>query len=70
MIAQAEVVSGDGYHVPNCSEIVYFRVRSADDFFQTQTSFGLHMVMVYGDYKQPLIDLAKSMGVEPVVVSY
>ena len=70
MIAQAEVVSGDGYRVPNCAEVVYFRVRNVDAFFQAQTSFGLHMVMLYGDYKQQLIDLAKSMNVEPVVVDY
>lgn len=70
MIAQAEVISGDGYHVPNCSEVVYFRIRNVDEFFKAQTSFGLHMVMVYGDYKQQLIDLAKSMNVEPVVIDY
>lgn len=70
MIAQGEVISGDGYDVPNCAQIVYFRVRNADEMFQTQSSFGLHMVMVYGDYKKQLVDLARSMNVEPVVVEY
>ena len=70
MIAQGEVISGDGVNVPNCAQIVYFRVRSANDFFQMQSSFGLHMVMVFGDYKQQLIDLAKSLNVEPVVMEY
>ena len=45
-------------------------VRNADEMFQTQSSFGLHMVMVYGDYKKQLVDLARSMNVEPVVVEY
>ena len=70
MIAQAEVISGDGYRVPNCAEVVYFRVRDVDEFFDAQTNVGLHMVMVYGDYKQQLIDLARLMGVEPIVISY
>jgi hypothetical protein len=69
MIAQAEVISGDGYRVPNCAEVVYFRVRDVDEFFDAQTNVGLHMVMVYGDYKQQLIDLSKLMGVEPLVIS-
>ena len=69
MIAQAEVISGDGYRVPNCAEVVYFRVRDVDEFFDAQTNVGLHMVMVYGDYKKQLIDLAKIMGVEPLVIS-
>ena len=64
------MISGDGYDEPNCAQIVYFRVRNADEMFQTQSSFGLHMVMVYGDYKKQLIDLARSMNVEPVVVEY
>ena len=68
LVAQAEVVCGDGYRIPNCSEVVYFRVKDVDAFFQAQTSFGLHLVMVYGDYKKQLIDLAKSMNVEPVVI--
>ena len=70
MIAKGEVISGDGYELPNCTETVYFRIKDVDEFFKAQTSFGLHMVMVYGDYKQQLIDLAESMNVEPVVVDY
>ena len=64
------MISGDGYEVPNCAQIVYFRVKDADQFFQTQTDFGNHLVMAYGDYKQQLIDLAKSLNVEPVVLDY
>lgn len=70
LIAQGEAISGDGYAVPNCAQILYFRVKDIDHFFETQTSFGNHLVMVYGDYKQQLIDLAKSLDVEPVVVDY
>ena len=69
MIARAEVISGDGYRVPNCAEVVYFRVKDVDEFFDAQTNVGLHMVMVYGDYTRQLIDLAKLMKVEPLVIS-
>lgn len=69
-IANAEVVCGDGFEVPNCSQIVYFKVKDIDKFFDTQCDFGNHLVMVYGDYHKELINLAKSMDVEPVVLEY
>ncbi len=70
LIAKGEVICGDGYIVPNCAQIVYFKVRDIQNFFETQTNFGLHLSMVYGDYKDQLVDLAKALGVEPVVVEY
>ena len=69
-IAQGECICGDGYNVPNCAQIIYFRVEDADDFFEKQCDFGNHLVMVYGDYKKELIDLAKLLKIEPVVVGY
>jgi len=69
-IANGEVVCGDGFEVPNCSQIVYFKVKDIDKFFDTQCDFGNHLVLVYGDYHKELTNLAKSLNVEPVVLDY
>ena len=66
-IAPAEVLLGDGYDVPNCAQVLYFRVNDVNDFYQKQCLAGNHVPMVMGSYVKELIDLAKSLGVEPVV---
>jgi L-fucose isomerase-like protein len=66
-IAPAEVLLGDGYDAVNCAQVVYFRVRNDEDFFAKQCYVGNHLTMVYGNYVRELVDLAKSMGVEPIV---
>ena len=68
LISRAESVLGDGYEGINCGEVVYFRVKDVDRFFDVQTYFGNHLVMVYGDYVKQLEDLCKLLDVEPVVI--
>lgn len=66
-IGQGEIVCGGGFHRGNCTTAVFFRVADQEDFFRKQCLVGNHVTMVYGDYKQALIDLADVLGVEAVV---
>ncbi len=69
-IGKGTAVCGDGYKVPNCSQVLYFRVKNIDSFFEKQTTFGNHIAMVIGDYTEDLIQLAKLLDVEPVLAGF
>lgn len=66
-IGKGEIVMGGGYESFNCTQILYFRVHDAEDMWEKQCYAGNHICMVYGDYVEDLIALAKSLDVEPLV---
>lgn len=66
-IGSGEIVAGGGHEGFNCSQLVYFRVKNADDTWAKQCMAGNHCVMVYGDYVRELKGLAISLGCEPLV---
>lgn len=66
-IGQGEIVCGGGFRRGNCTSAVFFRVKDQKDFFKKQCLVGNHVTLVYGDYKQELIDLADVLGIEAVV---
>lgn len=66
-IGSGEIVMGGGYEGYNCSQLVYFKVRDQAKTWKAQCWAGNHCTLVYGDYVRELIDLAESLGVEPVV---
>ena len=66
-IALGEIVCGGGYENNNCTQKVIFRVNDQMDTFQKQAYAGNHCSLVYGDYAQKLVDLAKSLGIEPIL---
>ncbi len=66
-IGSGEIIMGAGYDAPNCTQGVFFRVKDQKETWEAQCCAGNHVSMVYGDYTQELIDLAKSLDVEPVV---
>ena len=66
-IGSGEIVMGGGYDGYNCSQLVYFRVKDQDDTWAKQCMAGNHCTMVYGNYVRELTDLAKVLGVEPLV---
>ena len=68
-IGSGEIVMGGGYKGNNCSQLVYFKVKDQEKTWNAQCIAGNHVVMVYGDYVQNLIDLARSLNVEPVVAN-
>ena len=66
-IGSGEIIMGGGYEGNNCSQLVYYKVKDQANTWKAQCLAGNHVVLVYGDYVQDLIDLAESLGVEPVV---
>ena len=66
-IGSGEIVMGGGYEGYNCSQLVYFKVKDQAKTWKAQCLAGNHCTLVYGDYVRELIDLAESLGVEPVV---
>jgi hypothetical protein len=67
LIGTGEVAFGVGYDTDNCNGGVVFRVSDSRELFKKHMRFGLHLPIVYGDYADDLIFLAKRMGLEPVV---
>ena len=59
--------TGAGYDLNNCNGMVIFRMRDAEDMWEKQIYAGNHMTLVYGDYVQELIDVAKVLGIEALV---
>ena len=66
-IGRGEIVAGLGYDTDNCNNGFVFRVADEHDFFEKQVTFGLHLPLVYGDYVEDLVFIAKRLGLEPVV---
>lgn len=67
LIGSGEVAFGVGFDTDNCNGGVVFKVSDARTLFKKQMEFGLHLPIVYGDYVEDLVFLAKRMGLEPVV---
>lgn len=66
-IGRGEIVAGFGYDSDNCNGGFIFRVADEHDFFQKHVSFGLHLPLVYGDYVDQFVFIAKRLGLTPVV---
>ncbi|WP_029912256.1 hypothetical protein [Pelobacter seleniigenes] len=64
--AKGTIVGGVGYTDKNCSEGVFFTVKSDKDFFNKQVAFGNHVPLVYGDHLDDLIALGELLGMEIV----
>lgn len=67
LIGSGEVAFGVGFDSDNCNGGIVFRVSDTRELFKKQMQFGLHLPLIYGDYVDDLIFLAKRMGLEPVV---
>jgi hypothetical protein len=68
-IGSGEIVLGGGYDGFNCSQLVYFRVKDQWDTWTKQCLAGNHCTLVYGDYTRELTDLARALGIEPLVAN-
>lgn len=66
-IGLGEIVCGGGFGRGNCTTAAFFRVADQEDFFRKQCIVGNHITLVYGDYKQELMDLAEVLGIEAIV---
>ena len=66
-VGRGEIVAGLGYDTDNCNNGFVFRVADEHDFFEKQVTFGLHLPLVYGDYVEDLVFIAKRLGLEPVM---
>lgn len=66
-VGKGEIVAGIGYDSDNCNGGFVFRVADEHDFFEKHVRFGLHLPLVYGDYVDELVFVAKRLGLEPVV---
>jgi hypothetical protein len=67
LIGTGEIAFGVGYDTDNCNGGFVFKVNDTRDLFKKQMQFGLHLPIVYGDYADDLVFIAKRMGLEPVV---
>ena len=67
LIGTGEIAFGVGYDTDNCNGGFVFKVSDSRELFKKQMQFGLHLPIVYGDYADDLVFLAKRMGLEPVV---
>lgn len=67
LIARGKIVYGYGYDTVNCTLGVVFEVSDSRDFFEKQAFSGNHTPLVYGDYVDDMILLAKSLGIKPIV---
>jgi hypothetical protein len=65
-VAKGTIVGGVGYTDKNCSEGVFFTVKSDRDFFSKQVTFGNHVPLVYGDHFDSLVELGELLGLEVV----
>ncbi len=65
-VAKGTIVGGVGYTDKNCSEGVFFTVKSDRDFFSKQVTFGNHVPLVYGDHFDRLVELGELLGLEVV----
>lgn len=66
-IGRGEIVAGFGYDSDNCNGGFVFRVADEHDFFEKHVTFGLHLPLVYGDYVDQFVFIAKRLGLTPVV---
>lgn len=66
-IGRGEIVAGFGYDSDNCGGGFVFRVADQHDFFEKHVTFGLHLPLVYGDYVDDFVFIAKRLGLTPVV---
>lgn len=66
-IGRGEIVAGFGYDSDNCGGGFVFRVADQRDFFEKHVRFGLHLPLVYGDYVDDFVFIAKRLGLTPVV---
>jgi L-fucose isomerase-like protein len=67
LIGTGEIAFGVGYDTDNCNGGFVFKVNDTRELFKKHMKFGLHLPIVYGDYADDLVFIAKRMGLEPVV---
>ena len=61
------VEGGAAYRTQGCGGPIIVRVPNADDLFDKQCSFGMHLPLVYGDYTKELKAMADILGIEAVM---
>ena len=66
LVAEGELVGGDGVDQIGCSLSAHIRLNDIRDFFEKQMDFGHHMAMVYGNYAEDLRRLGRMMELEIV----
>jgi len=66
LVAEGELLGGDGVDQIGCSLSAHVRLRDIRDFFEKQMDFGHHIALVYGSYGDDLQRLARIMGVDIV----
>lgn len=67
LLGRGWVVCVSGYNLNNCNGGVIFRVEDQRDFYDKQMTFGNHLSMVYGDYIDEMIALAKSLNLKVTI---
>ena len=67
-VCKATVAGGMGYKAMNCSEGVFFQVENSHKFLQCAGQVGNHIPLVYGDYVDDVIKLAKMLDLEVITL--
>jgi len=68
MIATGTIIGCDDFLTQECKHAVVFKVSDARKFHEKEEMFGHHYSWVYGDHSKDLIEFAKLMKMEAVVV--
>lgn len=68
MIVTGTVDGCDNYLVPECKLAMRYTVADARKFYRFQQFVGHHLVVVYGDFREQLIEVAAQYGMETMIV--